>query len=381
MRKEFFALTFLLLFGLANATTISSCQGLSNSNTWYNMTGNITAPAGSTCMTINATNVTLDCQGFAILNGNLGIYINESNATVMNCMLKSQAVALSLESIENGTFTNDTFIGNTYAMNFTNINETNKFTANFIAGNLTSFTLSATNMVIMDVAPVALSATMVNATNYILIDSPDTNSWINLNITYDPTSTEESTLSLFGWISGYGWTPFTGTQNTAYNHIVANITAPVTTTFTVIGCPAATPYYYGGACYVYIELSVSEVPPNYIVGDIVTLFASFSASANATGVALYYVAPNGTTYLRQNFLYNPVYDYWFGIYKLRQSSEYLQAVAYDNSSGTEVPIGFGTFTLNEKPPLSWSDWLLIFAGAIGGVILLLFIIKWIWEGV
>jgi hypothetical protein len=79
---------------------------------------------------------------------------------------------------------------------------------------------------------------------------------------------------------------------------------------------------------------------------------------------LYYSDLNGSTYLAQPFLYNPVDQIYSTPYRLRQKSDYLQAMAIDNSSGTDVVIGYGSFYLYENPPLSWSDWILIFGGII-----------------
>jgi hypothetical protein len=380
MKKEFIAIiAFLLLFATVNAVNINNCQNLSSSNTYYLVMNNIVAIPGTTCLNINATNVTLDCNGYAITGGvSTGIASNESNTTVKNCTMRNFAIGLDLNNTANGTFQNNQFENNTIDINLVNVNSTNNFVANNFSGTFVGFTSEGANLMLLQTA-LTPPTTMGNASNYISILSTDPTEWINLNISYDSTNISESTLLLWNY-DGATWTAMGATQYAVGDNFILNTSSFGTDV--ILGCPIPRPYYWGGACYAYISLTVSEEPPNYVIGDVVTLFASLAdPTVNVTALVLYYLDANGTAYLNQSLLYSPAMSEWFGVYKLRQSSEFLQVVAFDNTTGNNTVMGYGSFTLNEKPAYSWSDWLLIFGIAIGGVILLLFIIKWIWEGV
>ena len=83
-----FAAIFML--GIASATTTQSdCGFLNTANETYVMNQSITSAAASTCITINNTNITLDCSGFTITGDNTsskyGIHSTKNFTSIMNC--------------------------------------------------------------------------------------------------------------------------------------------------------------------------------------------------------------------------------------------------------------------------------------------------------
>src|SRR3989338_7003254 len=80
-------------------TAVSSCQTINQSGS-YVLTNNLSA--NGTCITINANDVTLDCQEFSITGpGNLG-YPNgisigsKSNVNIKNCNIKKFYVGVNI---------------------------------------------------------------------------------------------------------------------------------------------------------------------------------------------------------------------------------------------------------------------------------------------
>jgi hypothetical protein len=80
---------------------VSACAELNESNGIYNLTQNVSID-GSTCFTITAPNVTLDCNGYSITGNNssttYGIYSNQLNTTVKNCQISNFTYASYLTS-------------------------------------------------------------------------------------------------------------------------------------------------------------------------------------------------------------------------------------------------------------------------------------------
>ena len=76
-------------YGEADCTTIGNSGDLDSVNGLYTLTGNITSDG--TCLTVTATNVTLDCNGYWInysiggTSGNYGVYTDRFNTTIKNC--------------------------------------------------------------------------------------------------------------------------------------------------------------------------------------------------------------------------------------------------------------------------------------------------------
>jgi len=81
----------LLLFGLVFAGDISDCATLSTHNELYTLTDDV-AETGATCFTIDAENVTLDCDGYSVVGDNTastyGIYSTEDNTTLIDCKIR-----------------------------------------------------------------------------------------------------------------------------------------------------------------------------------------------------------------------------------------------------------------------------------------------------
>jgi hypothetical protein len=87
------ALFFFGMMAVSFATDVSDCGTLSTAGDTYVLTTNLTNSSG-TCFTINADNVTLDCQGYTLTGGNVssnyGIYSStKQNWTVKNCIINN----------------------------------------------------------------------------------------------------------------------------------------------------------------------------------------------------------------------------------------------------------------------------------------------------
>ena len=102
---------FTLLLGLlslsaaAFAVSINSCQTLSSPNTVYTLTNDVTS--SSTCFTVAAPNVTLDCNGYKIIgSGAFGIdgidSVSQDNTTITNCDISGFGYGISFSNVTNG---------------------------------------------------------------------------------------------------------------------------------------------------------------------------------------------------------------------------------------------------------------------------------------
>jgi hypothetical protein len=112
-----FALLFLALSGIADAsayTNVTACMlTLNTTGETYNLINGINQVYPEECFSIDAENITLDCQGNGILvAGSPGsrptIVVNKNNARVLNCV-SSQPYANGYDLIING---NGTYISN-----------------------------------------------------------------------------------------------------------------------------------------------------------------------------------------------------------------------------------------------------------------------------
>lgn len=117
---------------------ITSCRSINSSGYYYmtnNINGNIT---GGNCLTINGTNIILDCAGYNMIGTlprsppyTIGIMgYNTTNVTIKNCFISNYHQAIRFESSpnfhRNTTFYNNTFYNSTiglgiYTANYTNI--------------------------------------------------------------------------------------------------------------------------------------------------------------------------------------------------------------------------------------------------------------------
>jgi len=94
------AYLFLLVpFGMCFATDIDTCGSLASANTVYTLNASISN--SSTCFTIAAENITLDCAGFSITGNNTtnsyGIYGTFRNATIRNCNIGGFNIGIYLK--------------------------------------------------------------------------------------------------------------------------------------------------------------------------------------------------------------------------------------------------------------------------------------------
>ena len=110
------------------ASSISSCTTITNSGP-YALTTDISA--GGVCLTINANNVAVDCQGHWIntTGENGGIYAsNKANLTIKNCKMKSGRINIFFNNITHSKILNNRMYGNgegiymAYSSNYNLIN-------------------------------------------------------------------------------------------------------------------------------------------------------------------------------------------------------------------------------------------------------------------
>ena len=91
-------------------TTSSGCGVLSAANTEYLLSANASIN-GSTCFTIGAANVTLDCAGFSITGNNststYGIYSNQTNTTLKNCIISNFSLGIQFSGATDGLIYNN----------------------------------------------------------------------------------------------------------------------------------------------------------------------------------------------------------------------------------------------------------------------------------
>ena len=88
---------------------ISACGELASANTVYTMNASASID-GSTCFTVTAANVTLDCAGFSVTgnnsSGTYGIYSSQFNTTIRNCNISNFATGIYFYDSDNSTITN-----------------------------------------------------------------------------------------------------------------------------------------------------------------------------------------------------------------------------------------------------------------------------------
>ncbi|MEM4555144.1 MAG: right-handed parallel beta-helix repeat-containing protein, partial [Candidatus Anstonellaceae archaeon] len=101
---------------LTNISTL--CMELKVPNSVYTLNANASIN-GSTCFVVSAQNVTLDCNGFSIIGNRTpntyGIFSNQFNTTVKNCIISSFYAGIYFSSATNGSLLNNTALNNSYA--------------------------------------------------------------------------------------------------------------------------------------------------------------------------------------------------------------------------------------------------------------------------
>ncbi|MEK7816703.1 MAG: NosD domain-containing protein, partial [Actinomycetota bacterium] len=99
---------------LINATALQ-CSNLATAGATSTMTTNLSI-SGSTCFNVTAANVTLDCSGYSITGNNstgtYGIYSNQSNTTVKNCIISNFERGIFFNATAGGTIQNNALSGN-----------------------------------------------------------------------------------------------------------------------------------------------------------------------------------------------------------------------------------------------------------------------------
>ena len=110
--KIFFVL--LALSSAMFATDISSCPYTISSSGTYDVTADLSTTG--TCISIEAQNVTLDCNGFSITGDNsadtYGIYSNQFNSTIKNCQINLTRYGIYLDSNANSSLVQNNTIYN-----------------------------------------------------------------------------------------------------------------------------------------------------------------------------------------------------------------------------------------------------------------------------
>lgn len=121
--KFVYMLVFLVsAFSLAFATDIDSCMALNVPGSTYTLTGNVYS--NTTCFTVAAPGVTLDCNGFSITGDNMsgmyapihdkpvefiyGIYSELDGTVIKNCVISNFGSGIRFEDVYNGLIFNST---------------------------------------------------------------------------------------------------------------------------------------------------------------------------------------------------------------------------------------------------------------------------------
>lgn len=114
-------LGFLLcLVALSFAAPTVYCGFLNGANTTYTLNESINI-SGATCLTVNNTNIVVNCAGYSITGNNstttLGIYTNKLNTTIKNCIISNFQGGIWFDGAKNGTILNTT-ANTTYATGY-----------------------------------------------------------------------------------------------------------------------------------------------------------------------------------------------------------------------------------------------------------------------
>jgi hypothetical protein len=102
---------------ITSAGGLACGQNLDAAGTTYNMTSDL-AINGSTCFTINAENVTLDCAGYSITGNNssttyAGVFSYSNRTTIKNCNISGFTFGIYFWNVSNGNIGNSTITSST----------------------------------------------------------------------------------------------------------------------------------------------------------------------------------------------------------------------------------------------------------------------------
>ena len=91
------------------STNTRGCANLTTAGQTYTLLYNLSI-SGQTCMNISAANVTLNCAGYSITGSNTtstyGVYSNQFNTTVKNCVISNFSTGIYFDTADNGTIQN-----------------------------------------------------------------------------------------------------------------------------------------------------------------------------------------------------------------------------------------------------------------------------------
>lgn len=118
---------------------ISSCFYANNPNQTYTLGANLTGnKSDAACITVNATNVTINCAGFSITGdepSTIGIFVNGfTYITIINCVVANYTNGFYLNSSNDSSFINNTAHNNTYGF-YIDSSSNNNMTNNTIENN------------------------------------------------------------------------------------------------------------------------------------------------------------------------------------------------------------------------------------------------------
>lgn len=182
MRLAVIALLVLALLSPAYAlTNINSCTNLNVTNEVYNLTADIGCSGTCSCINIDASNVTLQCNGF-LINGsgyvfpyNYGInFTSVSNITIKDCRVTDFVYGIIAVISDFSNITNNTLANNSIGIGLLADSDNNTVHNNFITGysygdgwGITTNSSSNYNLI---------SNNTVSSTRYgVLIEAPDNN--------------------------------------------------------------------------------------------------------------------------------------------------------------------------------------------------------------
>ena len=119
-----------------SSTTIDSCQKLNITNEIYILTQDVSST--TTCFTITASNVTLDCNGYTITGNNTdyGVFLNNSNSSkVKNCNVGNFSDGFYLYTSNYNILRNNTVFNNSYGFRLSGHSDNNIFLNNRVFNN------------------------------------------------------------------------------------------------------------------------------------------------------------------------------------------------------------------------------------------------------
>ncbi|UCD21053.1 MAG: right-handed parallel beta-helix repeat-containing protein, partial [archaeon] len=130
-------LFFLVSLSNVNAVDIDDCATLSTPNEIYTLNQSVSSSV--TCFTIDANNITLDCDGFNITGAsynNYGVYFNgRTDTKVRNCVISSFFFGIyGFSSSNNGIYTNNTMNDNDNGF-YIGGSDNNTFVNNTVSNN------------------------------------------------------------------------------------------------------------------------------------------------------------------------------------------------------------------------------------------------------